>query len=363
MSYPHKCFWMRWRKMLTRNHNSLWVTPGYLEGEQKGVEWGKNHREKKIQIQSYYSVFSIIFKYQSSVQYSFSKLISKRSLCSIITAVQPVEFLTALILPIRWWQEQPLTAKQICFYCYSANTFGNDSKCLICFCKYDPLLVFCFRVSFTCSCQRSSFADHCWWSFPIGAIIIGTICSTEVSLHLLFSYSRTKMSSLHSHRFFTLLLKRETEQKNQTCAMRKSSFMPVTTRKKGQDLQVLKTAILQLFVSTLNKNVCSYLTHLSKDNVNEGKLFTVKKRPQYVLHLNCHKKKSEYYADFNYCNPCCHLFYTFLFLFYIIENTIERVWVEWSNVALKHNFSASTQPTAHTSTWKFVQFSLFSSGN
>lgn len=288
MSYPHKCFWMRWRKMLTRNHNSLWVTPGYLEGEQKGVEWGKNHREKKIQIQSYYSVFSIIFKYQSSVQYSFSKLISKRSLCSIITAVQPVEFLTALILPIRWWQEQPLTAKQICFYCYSANTFGNDSKCLICFCKYDPLLMFCFRVSFTCSCQRSSFADHCWWSFPIGAIIIGTICSTEVSLHLLFSYSRTKMSSLHSHRFFTLLLKREIEQKNQTCAMRKSSFMPVTTRKKGQDLQVLKTAILQLFVSAFNKNVCSYLTHLSKDNVNEGKLFTVKKRSQYVLLLNCH---------------------------------------------------------------------------
>lgn len=32
----------------------------------------------------------------------------------------------------------------------------------------------------------------------------------------------------------------------------------------------------------------SYLTHLSKDNVNEGKLFTVKKRSQYVLLLNCH---------------------------------------------------------------------------
>lgn len=53
---------------------------------------------------------------------------------------------------------------------------------------------------------------------------------------------------------------------------------------------MLKTAILQLLVSTLNKNVCSYLTHLSKDNVNEGKLFTVKKRSQYVLLLNCHKK-------------------------------------------------------------------------
>ena len=123
------------------------------------MEWGKNHREKKIQIQSYYSVFSIIFKYQSSVQYTFSKLISKRSLCSIITAVQPVEFLTALILPIRWWQEQPLTAKQICFYCYSANTFGNDSKCLICFCKYDPLLVFCFRVSLLWSVGTTTKAE------------------------------------------------------------------------------------------------------------------------------------------------------------------------------------------------------------
>lgn len=223
--------------------------------------------------------------------------------------------------------------------------------------------MFCFRVSFTCSCQRSSFADHCWWSFPIGAIIIGTICSTEVSLHLLFSYSRTKMSSLHSHRFFTLLLKREIEQKTKLVPWENQASCQWQPEKKGRICRCWRLLSYNSLWAHSIRMCASYLTHLSKDNVNEGKLFTVKKRPQYVLHLNCHKKKSEYYADFNYCNPCCHLFYTFLFLFYIIENAIERVWVEWSNVALKHNFSASTQPTAHTSTWKFVQFSLFSSGN
>lgn len=219
--------------------------------------------------------------------------------------------------------------------------------------------MFCFKVCFTRSCQRSSFTDHCWWSFPICTIIIGTICSTEISLHLLFSDPHTKMSLLHSHKFFTLLHKREIEQKTKLGPRENQASCKCQPEKKGQDLQVLKTAILQFFVSTCNKNVRSYLTCLSKDSVNEGKLFTMKmKKPHCVLLL----KKSEYYADFNYCNPS-HLYYTFLFIFYLTENTTERVRVKWSNVALKHHVSAFTQPTAYTSTWKFVQFSLFSSGN
>lgn len=108
-------------------------------------------------------------------------------------------FNCSVILPIRWWQEQPLTAKQICMCCCSANTFRYDSKCFVCICNYDPFLVFCCRVYFTLSCQRSSFTDHCWWSFPICAVSIGTFCSTEGSFHLLFSYPYTGKWACFSH--------------------------------------------------------------------------------------------------------------------------------------------------------------------
>lgn len=195
--------------------------------------------------------------------------------------------------------------------------------------------MFCFRVCFKCSCQRSSSTDHCWWSFPICTIIIGTICSTEVSLHLLFSYPHTKMSSLHSHKFFTLLHKREIEQKAKLGPRENQASCKCQPEKKGQDLQVLKTAILQFFVSTFNKNVDSYLICLCKDSVSEGKLFTMKmKKLHCVLLLNCPLKNQNI---IQILIIVIHVIYITHFSLYFTSLRIQLKELKWNDQTLHWN--------------------------
>lgn len=121
--------------------------------------------------------------------------------------------------------------------------------------------------------------------------------------------------------------------------------MPKTTRKERKDLQMLETAILQFIVSTFDRNLtifiygyvhkCSNLIHLSKENVNKSNPFKVKvKKPQSICLLQCHQNfRLLYWIYFrilyNYCNLCCHLCYTFLFLFNLWGKKLREL--EWDD--------------------------------
>lgn len=66
----------------------------------------------------------------------------------------------------------------------------------------------------------------------------------------------TQENELQSHEFFVSLNKRKIEQESKLAAWENqaSEVMLVTTRREGWDLKRLITAILQLCVSTFNRN-------------------------------------------------------------------------------------------------------------
>lgn len=66
----------------------------------------------------------------------------------------------------------------------------------------------------------------------------------------------TQENELQSHEFFVSLNKRKIEQESKLEAWENqaSEVMLVTTRREGWDLKRLTTAILQLCVSTFNRN-------------------------------------------------------------------------------------------------------------